>query len=180
MATAERAPGHRGRPRREGHQPALTIRAIVEKGVPAPVPPGRIREILQAAGSIPEVADRLSDDSALTVRLTGDRELRRLNRLHLGEDHATDVLSFPAGPDSLEPGYLGDLAVSWPAVLRQAAEFDHPPDSELALLCVHGLLHLLGWDHTNQAQARAMEEVTASALARVGVEVPPARLRLGC
>ena len=82
----------------------------------------RLRAVLRAAAGVPEVSARLSAQPALTLRVTGDRELRRLNRQFLGEDAVTDVLSFPAGEDAAEPGYLGDIALSWPAVLRQSAE----------------------------------------------------------
>src|SRR5262249_25839207 len=103
--------------------------------------------VLGEAVAEPAVASAVAPagaEPALTIRVTGDRELRRLNREFLGEDHATDVLSFPSG--DLPGGYLGDLALSWPAVLRQAEGFGHAPEVEAALLAVHGLLHLLGWD----------------------------------
>ncbi len=97
----------------------------VVKAVRAPLAPARVRAVIQAAAAVPEVAARLPDaDWELTVRISGDRELRRLNRRFLGEDHATDVLSFPTG--DREPGaYLGDVVISWPAVTRQAGEFGH-------------------------------------------------------
>jgi probable rRNA maturation factor len=106
--------------------------------------------------------------------VTGDRELRRLNREFLGEDHATDVLSFPSG--DVASGYLGDLALSWPTVLRQAEAFGHGPDVEAALLCVHGLLHLLGWDHATPAEEREMTALTLACLARSGVVPAGGRL----
>lgn len=157
------------------------LQVTVVKAVPAPVPPAHLRAVLRAAGAEPEVAARLADVAAgaepggpeLTLRITGDRELRRLNRRFLGEDRATDVLSFPAGG----PGpYLGDVALSWPAVTRQAAEHGHPAEVEAALLVVHGLLHLLGWDHAEQAEERSMTRLTLAALARSGITPAPGRL----
>ena len=131
-----------------------------------------LRRVLVAAAGVPAVARRLglgSEEAGgeieMTVRITGDRELRRLNRTYLGIDAPTDVLSF-AGSD----GYLGDLAVSWPAVVRQAETHGHSTDAEAALLCVHGLLHLAGWDHATPAQERAMWGLTATCLAAAGVE----------
>ena len=122
--------------------------------------------------------------AGLTVRVTGDRELRRLNREYLGVDEATDVLSFPAGdsapgargggPD--EDRYLGDLALSWPAVMRQAAAYGHGEEVEAALLVVHGFLHLLGWDHVTAAEEKEMTELTLRCLAESGIM--PAHLRL--
>ena len=108
------------------------------------------------------------------MRVTGDRELRRLNRRFRDEDHATDVLSFPSG--DLQGGYVGDLALSWPAVVRQAAEFGHPAEVEASLLAVHGLLHLLGWDHATPDEERAMTGLTLACLARAGVHPAPGRL----
>jgi probable rRNA maturation factor len=107
----------------------------------------------------------------MAVRLTDDSELRRLNRDFSAKDAVTDVLSFQ-GEDS----HLGDLAISWPAVLRQAAEHGHTPDAELALLAIHGLLHLLGWEHTNPRERREMTRITVAALAQSGLELAPGRL----
>ena len=78
-------------------------------------------------------------------RLTDDAELRRLNREFLKHDYPTDVLSFPApSPD----GRLGDLAISWERAREQARQFSHPVETEIAILILHGVLHLLGFDHS--------------------------------
>ena len=77
--------------------------------------------------------------------LTGDRELRRLNRVFLGKDYPTDVLSFPevdtAGPS------LGEIAISVTQAADQAREYGHSVEDEIAILMLHGVLHLLGMDH---------------------------------
>jgi probable rRNA maturation factor len=148
----------------------------VVKAVRAPLAPARVRAVIQAAAAVPEVAARLPDaDWELTVRISGDRELRRLNRRFLGEDHATDVLSFPTG--DREPGaYLGDVVISWPAVTRQASEFGHSEDSELALLAVHGFLHSLGWDHAKAVEETEMNRLTLDALGRSGIAIASGRL----
>jgi probable rRNA maturation factor len=153
------------------------LRVVVVKAVPAPVRPGFLRAVLREAAAEPAVAAALAPagpEPELTVRVSGDRELRRLNRRFLGEDHATDVLSFPSG--ELESGYVGDLALSWPAVVRQSAAFGHPPDVEAALLVVHGLLHLLGRDHAEPEEERAMTALTLACLARS--DLRPAQGRL--
>jgi probable rRNA maturation factor len=158
-----------------GRAPGIEVEVV--KAVRAPLAPAFVRAVLAAAAAEPQVADALrrgGGGPALTVRLTGDRELRRLNREFLGEDHATDVLSFPSG--DVAEGYLGDLALSWPAVLRQAEAFGHPPEVEAALLAVHGLLHLLGWDHASPAEEREMTRLTLACLARGGLEPAPNRL----
>jgi len=147
------------------------------KAVRAPVAPAYLRAVLGSALEEPAVAAAAAPAGAapeMTVRVTGDRELRRLNREFLGEDHATDVLSFPSG--DLAGGYLGDLALSWPAVTRQAVAFGHAPEVEAALLAVHGLLHLLGWDHATPPEEREMTRLTLACLARSALRPAPGRL----
>jgi len=88
--------------------------------------------------------------------ITGDAELRRLNREFRGMDYATDVLSFPAAPPS---GYLGDLAISLGRARSQAREFGHNIDQEVEILMLHGVLHLLGFDHeTDKGQMARAEK----------------------
>src|SRR5438132_6793063 len=149
------------------------IDVAVVRAVPASVTAADLKGIMMAAAGLPEISARLPSQAALTLRVTGDRELRRLNRRYLGEDHATDVLSFPSGD---EDAYLGDVAVSWPAVERQASEHGHEARAELALLAVHGLLHLLGWDHGAPVERREMTRITVAALERAGVTIAPGRL----
>jgi probable rRNA maturation factor len=149
----------------------------VVKAVRAPLAPAYLRAVLAAAIEEPAVAaaaEPAGSQPEMTVRVTGDRELRRLNREFLGEDHATDVLSFPSG--HVAGGYLGDLALSWPAVGRQAEAFGHAPEVEAALLAVHGLLHLLGWDHATPAEEREMTRLTLACLARSGLRPAAGRL----
>jgi probable rRNA maturation factor len=150
--------------------PRLTVEVV--KAVRAPVRPAFIRSVLARAVSIPEVAARLpAGPSTIAVRITEDRELRRLNRTYAGHDSTTDVLSFEGSED-----HLGDLAVSWETVVRQAAEFAHPPLTELALLCVHGMLHLLGWDHAVSAERKEMVRLTLAALELSQLRLPAGRL----
>lgn len=69
--------------------------------------------------------------------------MRSLNRQFRGKDHATDVLSFPSG----ERGFLGDIVIAAGVAARQAREAGHALTTELRVLALHGLLHLLGYDH---------------------------------
>ena len=139
----------------------------------APVPPRFIRSTLLRAASVPEVAARLpAGESTVAVRLTGDEEMAQLNRTYADVADATDVLSF-AGWGG---GHLGDIAVSWPATVRQAAKHQHDARTELALLCVHGLLHLLGWDHALARERREMNRLTVEALKRSRIALAPGRL----
>ena len=111
------------------------------------------------------------DKSTVAVRITTDEEMRTLNRTFAGENHTTDVLSF-AGSGN----HLGDIAISWAAVMRQAAEYGHDDKNEVALLSVHGLLHLLGWDHATAAERKEMNRLTVDALERSGIKLAPRRL----
>lgn len=84
----------------------------------------------------------------VSVLLTTDRNIRRLNREFRGKNKATDVLSFPAEPlIETQEEVAGDLAVSVPTALRQAREQGHALSTELKVLILHGLLHLAGYDH---------------------------------
>jgi probable rRNA maturation factor len=144
----------------------------VVKAVRTPVPASFVRSVIVRAASIPEIAARLPARGAtVAVRLTGDRELRRLNREYAGEDSVTDVLSF-AG----EAPHVGDLAISWPTALRQSKSYGHDARTELALLCTHGLLHLLGWDHATTAQRKEMNRLTRAALKLSGLAIARKRL----
>jgi probable rRNA maturation factor len=74
--------------------------------------------------------------------VTGDAELRKLNKTYLGKDYATDVLSFPGAAP-----YLGDIAISLARARAQARVFGHAEEDEVRILMLHGLLHLRGMDH---------------------------------
>jgi probable rRNA maturation factor len=147
------------------------MRIEVIKAVRAPLRPDFVRTVLEATAEVPEVRRRLPAVAAcVTVRISGDRELRRLNKRFLDEDRATDVLSFPSG-NAAESGYVGDLAISWPAIIRQAAEQGHDPQVEAGLLAVHGFLHLLGWDHITPEEEKKMTELTVRGLGRAGLRI---------
>jgi probable rRNA maturation factor len=144
----------------------------VIKAVRAPVAPAFARSVLERAATLPELLARFPDGTAtIAVRLTSDEELRRLNRAYAGIDSVTDVLSF-AGSEN----HLGDIAISWPMVVRQAAEYGQPALTEVGLLCVHGMLHLLGWNHTTSSQRREMTRLTFAALKLSGLSLAPGRL----
>lgn len=103
---------------------------------------------------------------ALTIVLTGDAALRRLNRDHLGHDHPTDVLSFPSGEMDPETGarYIGDVVISLPHARSQAKAGGHPLSAEVQLLVVHGVLHLLGHDHARPREKARMWAAQAEIL----------------
>lgn len=113
----------------------------------------------------------------LAIRIVGADEGRELNRTYRGKDYATNVLSFPAErpeglPADVELPYLGDLVVCAEVVAREAAEQGKRPADHWAHLTVHGVLHLLGWDHVDDAEAEAMEARERQILAGLGIADP--------
>jgi probable rRNA maturation factor len=112
------------------------------------------------------------------IRLTNDAELQALNKQFRGIDAPTDVLSF--GTEMLrdgrlvhkgklpEPFYLGDIAISVDRCVAQAAQFGHDVTDEMALLVIHGMLHLLGYDHHCAASKRRMWQAQDRAFALLG------------
>ena len=148
------------------------IEAEVVKAVRADVTPAFVRGVLTRAAKLAEVAARLPDERcAVAIRITSDEEMAQLNRDYAGDDHATDVLSFAGEGD-----HVGDIAISWPAAVRQAKTFGHETETELGLLVVHGFLHLLGWDHATAPERKEMNRLTRAALK--ASRLTPARGRL--
>ncbi|MBL8046580.1 MAG: rRNA maturation RNase YbeY [Anaerolineales bacterium] len=101
---------------------------------------------------------------ALTIRITGDALLRKLNREFMGKDYATDVLSFPVGETEAARRYFGDVVISIPRARAQAKAGGHTLTAELQLLIVHGVLHLLGHDHATRKEKAAMWAAQAEIL----------------
>ncbi len=100
----------------------------------------------------------------LSLIVTDDEALRELNREFRGVDAPTDVLAFDATPQESfviapeGPPYLGDVVISYQRALAQAEELGHSVAEESKLLVIHGILHLLGYDHQEEAAARKMRE----------------------
>jgi probable rRNA maturation factor len=100
----------------------------------------------------------------ITVLLTDDAHIKRLNHLHRSKAKPTNVLSFPAEAD----GYLGDVALAFGVVRREAKAAGRRIEDHLAHLVVHGALHLVGHDHLEAGEARRMERAEARVLRRLG------------
>ncbi len=116
----------------------------------------------------------------LSLCLTDDAGIRALNSDYRQQDQPTDVLSFAAleslqalPPEALEeiPLSLGDIIISVETAQRQAAERSHDPTTELAWLATHGLLHLLGWDHPDEASLSRMLHQQHALLQTVGLSI---------
>jgi probable rRNA maturation factor len=111
----------------------------------------------------------------VSIVVTDDEQVRALNREYAGDDHATDVLSFSleegeafATPD--DERRLGEIVISYETADRQARDAKHPTEDELAHLLVHGVLHLLGYDHQQEADEQRMRSRERSVLEVVGFE----------
>jgi probable rRNA maturation factor len=117
--------------------------------------------------------DRVAKHRPFHCLLTGDAELRRLNHQFLGKNYPTDVLSFPANvAQALPPvrfslsrdtelsvhSHLGDLAISLPRARAQARQHGHDLETEVRILMLHGVLHLLGMDHETDSGEMARAE----------------------
>ncbi|UUC38478.1 rRNA maturation RNase YbeY [Xanthomonas oryzae pv. oryzae] len=116
-------------------------------------------------------------EADLAVRLVDEKEGCSLNHHYRGKDYATNVLSFPAElPEGLPKGIkmplLGDLVICAPVVAREAAEQGKSLAAHYAHLTVHGTLHLLGWDHDDDKEADAMEQLEREILADLGIDDP--------
>lgn len=110
---------------------------------------------------------------ALTILLSGDAHLKELNALFRGRAKPTNVLSFPAS----EANYLGDVAIAYGVASREAKSEGKPFAAHAAHLAIHGVLHLLGYDHENEHEAKIMEALEARILARLGIADPYAPIR---
>lgn len=107
------------------------------------------------------------------IRIVGARESRRLNHLFRGKDYPTNVLSFPYGPDERATGApLGDIAICASVVVREARAQGKTLAAHWAHMVVHGILHLRGYDHGNDAEAGLMERRERQVLARFGFADP--------
>ena len=107
-----------------------------------------------------------------TILLTDDAEMRALNRTWRGKDEPTNVLSFPAGDTPREDGALGDLAIAYETAKAEADQAGIPLSDHVSHLVVHGVLHLLGFDHLDDLEADKMEDLEREALASLGIADP--------
>lgn len=113
--------------------------------------------------------------AGLGLRLVDDAEMARLHETYMGESGPTDVLSFsPDESGENESGLLGDIAIDWNAVERQAAgPSARARLDEATVLLVHGLAHLLGHDHRQRSEGRRMHRLERRVLASLRVVDPP-------
>jgi probable rRNA maturation factor len=128
-------------------------------------------ELLERAAYATIEHEAESQDAELSIVLTDNEHLQELNLNYLGIDAPTDVLSFPASETDPESGarYIGDILISIPRAQSQAEAAGHPLASEVQLLVVHGLLHLLGHDHAGPEEKARMWKAQAEILDSLGL-----------
>jgi probable rRNA maturation factor len=137
--------------------------------------PGIARRRLQRVVRHALRRQRGAGGTAIGVALVSDRAMQALNRAFLHRDRPTDVLAFPAGARKAQVpgrgGYLGDVVISVDRARVQARAAGHPVGSEIALLAVHGVLHLMGYDDHRPREAVRMTRRQRTLLAEAGIKV---------
>ncbi len=148
----------------------LSVEAGLDRGALKEVPRPLLRRRLVAMLKTLQLKD-----VELSVLVTGDEQIRILNRDYRKKDKPTDVLAFALREGefgTMNEGLLGDVIVSLPTAQRQAAEQGKPLLDETTMLLAHGLLHLLGWDHETAAKDRKMRAETDRLIAAAVAAAP--------
>ena len=134
--------------------------------------------IQRAIAAAAESVDTDVADAELAIMLTDDPGIRTLNSNWRGIDKPTNVLSFPALQPTAPPKpgdaprMLGDIAIAYQTMRREADDEGKPFDHHLSHLAVHGFLHLIGYDHEDEDDAEAMEALETEILAQLGIPDP--------
>ena len=141
------------------------------EGVEAPFDDAWTERVVAAAVWVAGVA--VGDAAQLVVLYANDATLEELNRRYRAQDKPTDVLSFEGGAELSSPAcaihHVGDIAISVERARRQAEEYGHGFEREVAYLLTHGTLHLLGYDHEEDSEQRRMRDAEERALGELGL-----------
>ncbi|MDD4873919.1 MAG: rRNA maturation RNase YbeY [Dehalococcoidales bacterium] len=147
----------------------MEIDIIFDEGFEDCLGAGWLQGVAEAALS----AENTGDNVEMSLVITSQEKVRRLNRDFRGKDKSTDVISFAmldelpvvqsedkftfvVPPDGVK--HLGEVIISYPQAVMQADEHGHPVKKEMAILTIHGVLHLLGYDHIKDEEAEEMED----------------------
>ncbi|HSW57064.1 MAG TPA: rRNA maturation RNase YbeY [Dehalococcoidales bacterium] len=143
----------------------MEINVLIEEGIEVEPPPEWMQKIIEAT----LLAENAPGNSEISLVITGQERIQELNREYRGQDQPTDVLSFSLADQNesqedsgfLDPPdgllHLGEVIISYPQVLMQAEESRHSTKKEMASLIIHGVLHILGYDHAEPHQEPAMK-----------------------
>lgn len=148
---------------------------MIQVEVAAPYAAWLDPEALRRAAEAVLAHEQVPRPWSLSIQVTDNETVHRLNRRFRGVDAPTDVLSFPDGSVDPESGavYLGDIVIAYPYAAAQAERAGHAVADELTLLVVHGTLHLLGYDHAEPEEKARMWAVQQAVLERLGCPLSP-------
>lgn len=149
---------------------SVTIEITMESAVWEKLPGAKaaVRRAVEAA-----LRDGHVNDGDIGIVLADDDRIQALNKSFRGTDKATNVLAFPAPKHSGNgPNPIGDLVIAYETLAREAECYGKTAEHHLMHLAVHGTLHLLGFDHIDEAQAEAMEARERAILAGLGIPDP--------
>lgn len=151
----------------------MKVSIIIENGVPAGLRASWLRKIAESVLR----AENAPADTEMGLVIAGQDRIRELNCVYRGKDRPTDVLAFALSeqkseetpfispPDNIR--HLGEVLISYPQAVLQAEERHHAVKKELAILIIHGVLHLLGYDHEHPAMKRCMRAREAEILSKL-------------
>jgi len=154
---------------------SLTVDVNIEAGAWQAATPDLPAFIERALDAALQTVDDLPSEVEVSVLLTDDAHQQILNLQWRGQDKPTNVLSFPAGEDEPHPGQpllLGDISLAFETLDREALDLQKSLADHLCHLLVHGMLHLLGFDHEAQADADEMEPLEIKVLDGLGISSP--------
>lgn len=154
------------------------IKVIISNNQKAVKIPTGVRMLVRRCCHAVLVHENFEGSAEISVTFVDDEQIKELNKKHRDIDKSTDVLSFPLGEDGKydvnpETGakILGDIVISMETAVRQAEEYGHPLQREVAFLTVHSMLHLLGYDHVNGGlEAVHMREKEEAVLTQLGLK----------
>jgi probable rRNA maturation factor len=148
----------------------MTYQIQIIRDYPCKDPIGDLEAVAQAV-----LEDENASPGGLSIVLTSSEKIRELNRRFAHIDQATDVLSFSDGSISPETErmYYGDITIALPIAEQQAKQAKHTLAAELALLSIHGVLHLLGHDHQEPEEREHMWQIQAKIMDRFGYAFEP-------
>lgn len=151
----------------------MEINILVDEGVEAGVEPSWLEDVAQRVLA----AEKADAKTEVGIVVTGQEMVQQLNRSYRGKDEPTDVLAFSTREEADGPSFifapdgllhLGEVIISYPQALVQAEEHSHPLKRELSILLIHGLLHLLGYDHEESDARRKMQAREKELLSLIG------------
>jgi len=152
----------------------MEINVLVDEGFEGCPEAGWLRSVAEQVLT----AQGVSPDVELGLVITSQERVQQLNKSYRGKDEPTDVLAFymtsAAGETFVVPPdgllHLGEVIISYPQAVIQAKEHQHSIKKELTILIIHGVLHLLGYDHEESEQASQMREREADILSQIGAD----------